>query len=150
MAVVAPFWIGLAVSGQAISGPRWQIETPDRALLETSDQARFVLDNSSPPMPDFKAVTDDPGYEALPDDPTPASYGAPSDEGTRLDLTPPDPQFHYGPPSNDVLNNFAPPQANSFQSGSNASNVGYTPSSFAQANSDFGNLSINGFDVGAA
>jgi hypothetical protein len=135
------FCVAPVVRGQEIIDPGWQPNIAARRL--------FVLDHSVPAASTFKERERDPEFSALPDEPLPEI--ARDASGTSLDLAIPfDPQFQYGPPSNDVIKYVSPRSSNAAESVAQANtSQGYTPTSIAQANSDFGNLSVNGVDVGS-
>lgn len=90
-----------------------------------------------------------PSPDSLPDDPEPQF---PPGAILNLDLNAAaDPQLRYGPPP--PIDAAAHPNtAGQINSASRpaADSAGYAPTSLAQENSDFGNMSINGVDVGEA
>jgi hypothetical protein len=109
---------------------------------------RFIADESEAPIGDFLYGEALPSPEPFPDGPEPQFTATP---GLNLELTAAaDPQFRYGPAP--PIDPTAQPTAGGANKGSQqaADSSGYTPASLAQENSDFGNMSINGVDVGEA
>ena len=138
------------------------VPDPDSGAIAPTHRL-FVADDDGSLTPDFFLREMDADFKALPDDPSPH---VPADTtGALLNLeAPADPQFHYGPegqqmtamqtagisPSATTSGTSTGPSGASSGGTAGGSAPGYTPTSLAQANSDFGNLSINGVDVGEA
>ena len=137
-AALSLFCISALVLGQTVPGIDAGFDLRSRRLFVAEDSELLVVHH----LPVSEAAFD---ASTLPDDPDTQLAFPPT--GLNIDLGAAEPPPQYGP-----QNDFGARQQDSSQNdqANAADSNGYTPSTFAQENSDFGNMSINGVDVGEA